>query len=312
MSLVVNTNIGSMNAQRSLSTSGRELQTAMERLSTGKKINSAADDAAGFSIAESMTAQIRGLSMASKNASDGISLLKVVENATNDVTDMLQRVRELAVQAKSGTNSATDIKNLQGEADALMNEITRVSTDTTYNGKARLGADAGTVNIQVGYEDGDQIALKSYSVSSASLLLETATELAANKVTAGAAAAAKSLAAGGNAAAQTAASDAAIAAMTSSKLDISSSTALTKISSAIDTLSGYKAEWGAGQNRLEYTVSNLMNVVEFTSAARSRIEDADFAVEAARLAKNQVLQQTGAAMLAQANASPQLALSLLA
>jgi flagellin len=312
MSLVVNTNIGSMNAQRSLSTSGRELQTAMERLSTGKKINSAADDAAGFSIAESMTAQIRGLSMASKNASDGISLLKVVENATNDVTDMLQRVRELAVQAKSGTNSATDIKNLQGEADALMNEITRVSTDTTYNGKARLGADAGTVNIQVGYEDGDQIALKSYSVSSASLLLETATELAANKVTAGAAAAAKSLAAGGDAAAQTAASDAAIAAMTSSKLDISSSTALTKISSAIDTLSGYKAEWGAGQNRLEYTVSNLMNVVEFTSAARSRIEDADFAVEAARLAKNQVLQQTGAAMLAQANASPQLALSLLA
>jgi flagellin len=312
MSLVVNTNIGSMNAQRSLSTSGRELQTAMERLSTGKKINSAADDAAGFSIAESMTAQIRGLSMASKNASDGISLLKVVENATNDVTDMLQRVRELAVQAKSGTNSATDIKNLQGEADALMNEITRVSTDTTYNGKARLGADAGTVNIQVGYEDGDQIALKSYSVSSASLLLETAAELAANKVTAGAAAAAKSLAAGGNAAAQTAASDAAIAAMTSSKLDISSSTALTKISSAIDTLSGYKAEWGAGQNRLEYTVSNLMNVVEFTSAARSRIEDADFAVEAARLAKNQVLQQTGAAMLAQANASPQLALSLLA
>jgi flagellin len=312
MSLVVNTNIGSMNAQRSLSTSGRELQTAMERLSTGKKINSAADDAAGFSIAESMTAQIRGLSMASKNASDGISLLKVVENATNDVTDMLQRVRELAVQAKSGTNSATDIKNLQGEADALMNEITRVSTDTTYNGKARLGADAGTVNIQVGYEDGDQIALKSYSVSSASLLLETATELAANKVTAGAAAAAKSLAAGEDSSAQTAASNAAIAAMTSSKLDISSSTALTKISSAIDTLSGYKAEWGAGQNRLEYTVSNLMNVVEFTSAARSRIEDADFAVEAARLAKNQVLQQTGAAMLAQANASPQLALSLLA
>ena len=312
MSLVVNTNIASMNAQRSLSTSGRELQTAMERLSTGKKINSAADDAAGFAIAESMTAQVRGLSMASKNASDGISLLKVVENATNDVTDMLQRVRELAVQAKSGTNSATDIKNLQGEADALMNEITRVSTDTTYNGKARLGADAGTVNIQVGYEDGDQIALKSYSVSSASLLLETASELAANKVTAGAAAEAASAAAGGDASAQAAAKAAGIAAMTSSKLDISSSTALTKISSAIDTLSGYKAEWGAGQNRLEYTVSNLMNVVEFTSAARSRIEDADFAVEAARLAKNQVLQQTGAAMLAQANASPQLALSLLA
>ena len=381
MSLVVNTNIASMNAQRSLSTSGRELQTAMERLSTGKKINSAADDAAGFSIAESMTAQIRGLSMASKNASDGISLLKVVENATNDVTDMLQRVRELAVQAKSGTNSATDIKNLQGEADALMNEITRVSTDTTYNGKARLGADAGTVNIQVGYEDGDQIALTSYSVSSASLLLETDALLVLNKASArtnadnvtvanAAGVAARSLSANittanglgdaaklvtanidsavltaaavsadvstdaninAKAAALTVFADAAketspagfataaigtsldgFEAAATNKLDISSATALTTISSAIDKLSGHKAEWGAGQNRLEYTVSNLMNVVEFTSAARSRIEDADFAVEAARLAKNQVLQQTGAAMLAQANASPQLALSLLA
>jgi flagellin len=294
-----------------MATSGRDLQEAMERLSTGLKINSAADDAAGFAIAESMTAQVRGLSMSAKNASDALGLLKVVENASNDVTDMLQRVRELAVQAASGTNSTSDIKNLQGEADALMTEITRVSSDTTYNGKKRIGADAGTINIQVGYNDGDQIALKTYNVSSASLLLETAALLAANKVTAGAAAAAKSLAAGGNAAAQTAASDAAIAAMTSSKLDISSSTALTTISAAIDTVSGYKAEWGAGQNRLEYTVSNLMNVVEFTSAARSRIQDADFAAEAAKLAKAQVLQQTGAAMLAQANAAPQLALQLI-
>jgi flagellin len=294
-----------------MATSGRDLQEAMERLSTGLKINSAADDAAGFAIAESMTAQVRGLSMSAKNASDALGLLKVVENASNDVTDMLQRVRELAVQAASGTNSTSDIKNLQGEADALMTEITRVSSDTTYNGKKRIGADAGTINIQVGYNDGDQIALKTYNVSSASLLLETAALLAANKVTAGAAAAAKSLAAGGDSSAQTAASDAAIAAMTSSKLDISSSTALTTISAAIDTVSGYKAEWGAGQNRLEYTVSNLMNVVEFTSAARSRIQDADFAAEAAKLAKAQVLQQTGAAMLAQANAAPQLALQLI-
>ena len=311
MSIVVNTNIASMNAQRSLATSGRDLQEAMQRLSTGMKINSAADDAAGFAIAESMTAQVRGLSMSAKNASDALGLLKVVENASNDVTDMLQRVRELAVQAASGTNSSSDIKNLQGEADALMTEITRVSSDTTYNGKKRIGADAGTINIQVGYNDGDQIALKTYSVSSASLLLETAALLAANKVTAGAAAAAKSVAAGGDSSAQTAASDAAIAAMTSSKLDISSATALTLISSAIDKVSGYKAEWGAGQNRLEYTVSNLMNVVEFTTAARSRIEDADFALESAKLATAQVLQKMAAAMLAQANAAPQLALQLI-
>ena len=375
MSIVVNTNIASMNAQRSMATSGRDLQEAMERLSTGLKINSAADDAAGFAIAESMTAQVRGLSMSAKNASDALGLLKVVENASNDVTDMLQRVRELAVQAASGTNSSSDIKNLQREADALMTEITRVSSDTTYNGKKRIGADAGTINIQVGYNDGDQIALKTYSVSSASLLLETDALLVLNKASArtnadnitaatasgvavgaaaGAAAKETSLAGffttasdaeSGDAAAKLAAGNAARALQANidtatglgnaantdavraagkeaalvvfenaatKKLDISSATALTTISAAVDKLSGHKAEWGAGQNRLEYTVSNLMNVVEFTSAARSRIEDADFAVEAARLAKNQVLQQTGAAMLAQANASPQLALSLLA
>lgn len=281
MSLVVNTNVASMNAQRSLSTSGRELQTAMERLSTGKKINSAKDDAAGFAIAESMTAQIRGLSMASKNAGDGISLLRVVENATNDVTDMLQRIRELAVQAKSGTNSTTDVSNLQKEAESLMDEITRVSEDTTFNGVKYIGTEAGTKSIQVGYNDGNTISITTNKVDSMSLGIVTDGD--GDKV-----------------------NDA------GEYLDISSSTALATITTAIDTVAGYKAGWGASQNRLEYTVSNLMNVVEFTSAARSRIEDADFAVEAARLAKNQVLQQTGAAMLAQANASPQLALSLLA
>jgi flagellin len=280
MSLVVNTNIASMNAQRSLSTSGRELQTAMERLSSGKKINSAADDAAGFAIAEGMTAQIRGLSMASKNAGDGISLLKVVENATNDVTDMLQRVRELAVQAKSGTNSTSDVANLQKEAESLMDEITRVSEDTTFNGVKYIGTEAGTKSIQVGYKDGDTISITTNKVDSMTLGIVTDGD-----------------ADGVNDAGE--------------YLDISSATALATITTAIDTVAGYKAGWGASQNRLEYTVSNLMNVVEFTSAARSRIEDADFAVEAARLAKSQVLQQTGAAMLAQANASPQLALSLL-
>jgi flagellin len=141
--------------------------------------------------------------------------------------------------------------------------------------------------------------------------MESAAFLAANKLVAKNAAIAASAAAGGDATAQAAAGTAAESAMTSNKLDISSSTALTTISAAIDKVSGYKAEWGAGQNRLEYTVSNLMNVVEFTAAARSRIQDADFAAEAAKLAKAQVLQQTGAAMLAQANAAPQLALQLI-
>ena len=277
MSLVVNTNIASMNAQRSLHASGRELSTAMERLSTGKKINSAADDAAGFAIAESMTAQIRGLSMAAKNANDAQSLLSVVENATNDVTDILQRVRELAVQAQSDTNSDTDKANLQKEAEALFAEIDRISSDTTYNNKAYLSStDAGAIDIQVGYTDGDIITITTQDVKTDQLGNAT------DKLNDG-----------------------------TDYLDISGSGALQVISDAIDQVAGYKADWGAGQNRLEYTVSNLMNVVEFTSAARSRIQDADFAVEAARLSKAQILQQTGAAMLAQANASPQLAISVL-
>ena len=308
MSLVVNTNVASMNAQRSLMTSGRELQTAMERLSTGKKINSAADDAAGFAIAESMTAQIRGLSMAAKNASDALGLLKVVENATNDVTDMLQRIRELAVQAQSGTNSTGDVANLQQEANALIDEINRVSEDTTYNGVAYIGSQEGSKNIQVGYNDGDSISITTYDVGADKLgvMINNAATASPtdDKVLYALKDATLHSATGGYLnIAQTATAESGTTNRTPGALEV--------ISKAIDQLGSYKAEWGAGQNRLEYTVSNLMNVVEFTTAARSRIQDADFAVEAARLAKAQVLQQTGTAMLAQANASPQLAISLL-
>ena len=315
MSLVVNTNIASMNAQRSLMASSKDLQSAMERLSTGKKINSAADDAAGFAIAENMTAQVRGLSMAAKNANDGLGLLKVVENATNDVTDMLQRIRELAVQAQSGTNSESDIANLQLEAEALMKEITRVSEDTTYNGVAYLGnKDANgdqildgtdpitsrTVGIQVGYNDGDTIQLKTYTIDAFRLGLEV-------QSAGGTANASQPL----NVADGTGAVPGDLFDDTTNFLNIEKSGSLAVITAAIDKLGGHKAEWGAGQNRLEYTVSNLMNIVEFTTAAQSRIQDADFAVEAANLAKAQVLQQTGTAMLAQANAAPQMALQLL-
>jgi flagellin len=305
-----------MNAQRSLQSSGRELSEAMERLSTGKKINSAADDAAGFAIAESMTAQIRGLTMATKNASDALGLLRVVENATNDVTDMLQRIRSLAVQAQSDTNSSSDKQYLQKEAEALFKEIDRVSSDTSYNNVAYLGTGSATVNVQVGYNDGNTISITTYNITSANL--GTADTAAVAGVDANgdsdfddpgdtapvaAATGTKLYKSGGTAAEGFNA--------TTGYLDISLSGSLKVISDAIDQVAGYKAEWGAGQNRLEYTVSNLMNVVEFTSAARSRVQDADFAVEAAKLAKAQVLQQSGAAMLAQANAAPQLALQLL-
>ncbi len=319
MAIVVNTNIASMNAQRSLAASNTELKTAMERLSTGSRINSASDDAAGFAIAESMTAQVRGLSMAAKNANDALGLLKVVENATNDVTDMLQRIRELAVQAQSGTNSAVDIGNLQQEANALIDEIVRVSEDTTYNGNAYIGSQAATIDIQVGYNDGDVIEINTYNVASTQLGVtigegDDATFYALKTIddngdatyldisgtpTAAVEAVAEELDADDNVI--TAAVEA-VAAQPG---------ALEVITGAIEQVASYKAEWGAGQNRLNYTVSNLMNVVEFTSAARSRIQDADFAVEAAKLAKAQVLQQTGTAMLAQANAAPQLALQLI-
>lgn len=298
MSLVINTNVASLNAQRSLATSGSELKTAMERLSSGKQINSAADDAAGFAIAERMTAQIRGLNMATKNANDGLSMIATVENATNDVTDMLHRIRELAVQAANDTNSSTDRQYLQKEVDSLMNEINRVASQTEYNGaqvldgtrtsqKIQVGTDSGqSITFSVAAIDTDTLGLTNDSFTDATTIDDISSETAATSAT---------LASGEK-----------ISVLTASD----ASNALTKVSAAIETVAGDRAGLGAVSNRLEYTVSNLMNVAEYTTAARSRIEDADFAAESARLAKAQVLQQTGTAMLAQANASQQLALSL--
>jgi len=292
MALFINTNVASLGAQRSLATSGAELKTAMERLSSGKKINSAADDAAGFAIAERMTAQIRGLNMATKNANDGLSMLGVIENATNDVTDMLHRMRELAIQATNDTNSNEDRAFLQKEVAQLKLEITRVAEDTQYNGQEVLDGSFTSKSIQVGTEFGQTITfsvngIKADAIGSAAVLDDT----------------------------NTANVDESANAAYVSGIDISNAAGaqagLQVITDAIEQVAGDRATYGALQNRLEYTVSNLMNVAEFTTAARSRIEDADFAAESARLAKAQVLQQTGTAMLAQANASSQLALSLI-
>ncbi len=277
MPMVVNTNLGSLSALRSLSSSGVDLKQAMERLSSGKKINSAADDAAGFAIAERMTAQIRGLNMATKNVNDGLSMLGVIENATNDVTDMLHRMRELAIQAANDTNSSDDRGFLQKEVVELKAEIDRVADQTTYNGHVVLNGDFTDKSIQVGTESTHKVT---FSVA----------DISTDKIGTGV----------GNMV---------------SNIDIQTTTlaasALQIITDAIEQVAGDRATYGALQNRLEYTVSNLMNVAEFTTAARSQIEDADFAAESARLAKAQVLQHTGTAMLAQANASSQLALSLI-
>ena len=306
MALFINTNVASLGAQRSLATSGAELKTAMERLSSGKKINSAADDAAGFAIAERMTAQIRGLNMATKNANDGLSMLGVIENATNDVTDMLHRMRELAIQATNDTNSDEDRAFLQKEVTALIAEIDRVATDTQYNGQKVLEGGFTSKSIQVGTEAGQTITFSVNGIK-ANAIGTAYVEATADQISAGA------IAADGNAATST--NKTMVAKADVLDIDISNATdaqaGLQVITDAIEQVAGDRATYGALQNRLEYTVSNVMNVAEFTTAARSRIEDADFAAESARLAKAQVLQQTGTAMLAQANASSQLALSLI-
>jgi flagellin len=306
MSIVVNTNIGSLNAQRSLAASSKDLATAMERLSSGKKINSAADDAAGFAIAERMTAQVRGLNMAAKNANDGLAMLATIENATNDVTDMLQRIRELAVQAANDTNSTTDREYLQEEVNSLLKEINRVAEQTVYNNNPVLDG-SRTGLIQTGTESGQTTAFSIDAIDTDSLGLTTAAFTAAAGATAAVVVDTFS------------APDATTGAMVldTTVLPISvlsaadAAASLTKISDAIEQVAGDRAGYGALSNRLEYTVSNLMNVAEFTTQARSRIEDADFAAESARLSKAQVLQQTGTAMLAQANAASQLAIQLI-
>tara|TARA_A100001011_G_scaffold363440_1_gene413350 strand:- start:7312 stop:8445 length:1134 start_codon:yes stop_codon:yes gene_type:complete len=374
--LVINTNVASLHAQRALASSTAEMNSAMERLSSGKRINSASDDPAGFAIAERMTAQIRGLNMAARNASDGLSMLVSIENATNDVTDMLQRIRELAVQAASDTNTAQDREYLQGEVVSLIAEIDRVADQSQYNGQSILdGSMSGS--IQVGTETGQTIGYSIASISSDNLGKIESQEPVTRMVLTDTNDTVtfflgydavndqrgiedsewnkegfKDLAVGdlvtfssntdktyeylvhattrngdlgfvrGNP--EVSVGDkiykvdfveemATVEGPSLAEIDLTDnpSGALDIVSSAIEQVAGNRAEYGALQNRLEYTINNLMNVAEFTSAARSRIVDADFAAESARLAKAQILQQSAIAMLAQANASSQLALSLI-
>ena len=333
MAMVINTNTASINAQRSLATSQVELNTAMERLSSGKRINSASDDAAGFAIAERMTAQIRGLNMAAKNAQDALAMMATAENATNDVTDMLQRIRELAVQGANDTNSAKDRDYLQNEVDALLTEINRVSTQTRYNnlilldgqrnGSIQVGTEASQTidfrieSIDTDYlglswelgSDGKRITEKRVDENGANVLDEDGNKIFDNVLATGATGAVSN---GSNEQSGTVNG---LDTATIGRIDLSdadsAAVALNLITAAIEKVATDRAGYGALQNRLEYTVSNLMNVSEYTQAARSRIEDADFAVESARLAKAQVLQQSSTAMLAQANASSQLALQLV-
>jgi len=274
---VVNTNIGASVAQAALAKNARELAGAMNQLSTGQKINSAADDASGLAITNRMTSQINGLGAAVKNANDAISMIQTAEGALDEVTDMLQRMRELAVQAASGTMSADDNDYVDLEFEALKTEIQRVATDTEWNGTAILDDTVGTSGVvvfQVGVD-----ASQTVTVDFGDLTATTGTGL-------------------GFAAAD---------------LDTNTlaGTAIGLLDTAIEAISEQRATFGAASNRLEHSVDNLTNVKVNAEASRSRILDTDYAEATAELARTQIIQQAGTAMLAQANQLPQTVLALL-
>jgi flagellin len=269
---VINTNVMSLNAQRNLSASQGALSQSIQRLSSGLRVNSARDDAAGLAIATRMDSQVRGMNVAMRNANDGISMAQTAEGALGKVSDMLQRMRELAVQSANASNNSGDRANLDLEFQALGEEIDRTMAGTKFNGNKLFDAAAATgFDIQVGANSGDTITVQSADLEG----------LGGTTI-------------GGD--------------ITSAA---NANTALGKIDTALDDVNTARATWGASQNRLEAAVSNLQIGSENLSAAKGRIMDADFAKETAALTRAQILQQAGTAMLAQANAAPQGVLSLL-
>jgi flagellin len=276
---VINSNIASLNAQSALATNARGLSKAMEQLSTGKRINGAADDAAGLAIASKLTAQIRGLNQAVRNANDGISMIKTAEGATNEVTNMLQRMRELAVQAANDTNTADDRTALDDEYQELILEIDRIAETTLWNGEALLdgtaGDGAGLLKFHVGSGD-----------TSGNVIEITIADLSTTTTT----------------------SD---VSGTAIDTQADATTAIADIDLALAAVNTERSTMGAKINRLQYTVDNLTNISTRAAESRSRIEDTDYSQATTELAKRQIIQQAATAMLAQANQQPQTVLSLL-
>jgi flagellin len=282
----INTNLVSLNAQRSLAASQGQLSTSMQRLSSGLRVNSAKDDAAGLAIAERMNTQVRGMNVAMRNANDAISLSQVGEGALGKVSDIFQRMRELAVQAANGTNNAEDRVSLDREYLQMAQEVTRTLGGTQFNG-VNILASTGSNTFQIGANSSsliDRLTFDNFNWAGST----TITAVVGTAVITGASTA------------PTAITDTAGA-----------QTAITAIDSAISAVNSQRATFGAAQNRFENVISNLMVASENQSAARSRIMDADYAAETANLSRAQILQQAGNAMVAQANQLPQQVLSLL-
>ena len=283
MAQIINTNLMSLNAQRNLSVTQSALATSVQRLSTGLRVNSAKDDAAGLAIAERMNTQVRGMNVAIRNANDAISLSQTAEGALSKINDMGQRMRELAVQSANATNNATDRESLDAEFQALSAEIKRNLEGTSFNG-TKLFAALATMTFQVGANNTptDQIA-----VVTTNLTAETSMTDILGGGTGGGAAAADIKEVG------------------------KSREALGKLDKMLATVNAKRAEFGATQNRFEAVIQTLQVSAENQTAARSRIMDADFASETAALTRAQVLQQAGTSMLSQANSLPNNVLSLL-
>ncbi len=275
MPQTINTNLQSLNAQRNLNTSQMSLATSMQRLSSGLRVNSAKDDAAGLAIAERMNAQVRGMNVAVRNANDAISLAQTAEGGIGKIGEMLQRMRELAVQSANATNGLADRANLNAEFLQLGAEITRTIGATKFNGLAILGSDATTTGFvfQVGANSGETVGVTTTNLTSAPTITAVTGGNITDATTAG--------------------------------------TAMTNIDAALSTVNTQRALYGAVQNRFDAIVSTLQVAAENQAAARGRIMDADFAAETANLSRSQILQQAGTAMVAQANALPQGVLALL-
>ena len=276
MALTVNTNIASLNTQRNINNTSNALNTAMQRLSTGSRINSAKDDAAGLQISNRLTSQIGGLTVAARNANDGISMAQTAEGALQETTNLLQRMRDLALQSSNGSNSTEDQASLDLEYQALVEEIDRISSKTTFgNGLKLLDGTAGTagaVTFQIGAQAGETISVTFSKMDSATIMGAAAADI---------------------------------------KTFTTAQAEITKIDTALKAVDTQRATLGAFQNRMSSTIANLGNISENASAARGRIQDTDFAAETANLSKNQILQQAGTAILAQAKQLPQAVLSLL-
>jgi flagellin len=271
MGLVVNTNVAALNTARVLRRSTLNLNKSLQRLSSGLRINSAADDAAGLAIAEAFRSRVRGLAVAQRNAQDGISFVQTVEGALSETTNILQRIRELSIQAANGINSAANRTALQNEVTQLIAQIDAIATNTEFNGVNPLSA-ATTITLQIGADNGQILAITSVGATSA-ILLPTTPDLATSVVTAGA--------------------------------------AIALVDAALLLVNSQRAALGATQNRLEFTISTLAIEAENSAASESTIRDANIATETIAFTRNQILVSAGTSILAQANIVPQTALQLL-